>query len=194
MKFTLTRSVAVRVLPVAIIFCLAAFLRFYHLVHIPPGLHPDEAMNGINALEHGERATSSGSTLKTASGRLVHQPPSLCLGPDRRNEPWVLRLVSAVFGVLTVVAFYYFSREILDESTGRLAALLMATSVWHINVSRIAHVLFPAYVSFCGHCISSGEAPEDWQKVRDGIGWGRSEAGFVRAWLSTRTLRTGLRR
>jgi 4-amino-4-deoxy-L-arabinose transferase-like glycosyltransferase len=59
------------------------------------------------------------------------------LGLIGRNEPWVLRLVSAVFGVLTVVAFYYFSREILDESTGRLAALLMATSVWHINVSRI---------------------------------------------------------
>ena len=35
----------------AIIIALAVFLRFFDLARVPPGLYPDEAMNGNNALE-----------------------------------------------------------------------------------------------------------------------------------------------
>lgn len=138
MKVRLSPSSLLKVLPIAVISVLAAFLRFYRLAEIPPGLHPDEAMNGINALE----AWRSGHFqlfYPENNGRegLFINIQALALGLIGQNEPWVLRLVSAIFGTLTVVAFYYFCREFCDELTGRLAALFMATSFWHISVSRI---------------------------------------------------------
>src|ERR1022692_3594902 len=51
MKTPVSRSSLIKVIPVAAIFVLAAFLRLYRLPEVPPGLHPDEAMNGINGLE-----------------------------------------------------------------------------------------------------------------------------------------------
>jgi len=137
MKTLVGRSSLIKVIPLATIFLLAAFLRLYRLPEIPPGLHPDEAMNGINALE-AWRTGHFQVFYPENGGRegLFINFQSLALGLIGQNEPWVLRLVSAIFGTLTVIAFYFFCREISDESTARLAALLMATSVWHITMSR----------------------------------------------------------
>ena len=131
-------SYLAQAVPVLAIFALGAFLRLYRLEQVPPGLHPDEAMNGINALE----AWRSGRFevfYPENDGRegLFINIQAVALGLIGRTEPWVLRLVSAVFGILTVVAMYYFSREFLDETTARLATLFMATSVWHIIMSRV---------------------------------------------------------
>jgi 4-amino-4-deoxy-L-arabinose transferase-like glycosyltransferase len=124
-------------IPVVVIVVVAAFLRFYRLAEVPPGLHPDEAMNGINALE----AWRSGHFqvfYPENGGRegLFINTQSLALGLIGRNEPWVLRLVSAIFGTMTVLAFYFFCRELSDKTTAQLASLLMATNVWHITMSR----------------------------------------------------------
>jgi 4-amino-4-deoxy-L-arabinose transferase-like glycosyltransferase len=137
MKTPVSRSSLIKVIPVAAIFVLAAFLRLYRLPEVPPGLHPDEAMNGINGLE-AWRTGHFQVFYPENGGRegLFINVQSLVLGLVGHNEPWVLRLVSAVFGTLTVIAFYFFCREVSDESTARLAALLMATSVWHITISR----------------------------------------------------------
>ncbi len=133
----MSSSSLVKIIPVAAIFVVAAFLRLYRLPEVPPGLHPDEAMNGINALE-AWRTGHFQVFYSENGGRegLFINVQSLALGWVGHNEPWVLRLVSAIFGTLTVIAFYFFCREIADESTARLAALFMATSVWHITMSR----------------------------------------------------------
>src|SRR3989338_5186445 len=34
-----------------LILIIAGFLRLYHITTVPPGLYPDEAMNGNNALQ-----------------------------------------------------------------------------------------------------------------------------------------------
>jgi len=132
-----SRSSFTKTIPVAAVFLVAAFLRLYRLPEVPPGLHPDEAMNGINALE-AWRTGHFRVFYPENGGRegLFINTQSLALGLVGHNEPWVLRLVSAIFGSLTVIAFYFFCREISDESTARLAALFMATSVWHITMSR----------------------------------------------------------
>ena len=36
------------------ILIIATFLRFYHFTTVPPGLYPDEAMDGNNAVEVAE--------------------------------------------------------------------------------------------------------------------------------------------
>lgn len=53
------------------------------------------------------------------------------------NEPWALRLPSAVFGVLTVAGLYLLGAELFGEEVGLLAAFFLATSFWHLNFSRI---------------------------------------------------------
>jgi 4-amino-4-deoxy-L-arabinose transferase-like glycosyltransferase len=58
------------------------------------------------------------------------------------NEPWALRVVSAIFGILTVLGVYFFTRELFSdnkkqEAIALLSAFFIATSFWHINFSRI---------------------------------------------------------
>ena len=40
-----------KIILIGIVVALAAFFRLYDLKNVPPGLYPDEAMNGNNALE-----------------------------------------------------------------------------------------------------------------------------------------------
>ena len=53
------------------------------------------------------------------------------------HEPWVLRLPSAIFGLLTVLGLYLMTRELFDARVGLFASFFLATSFWHINFSRI---------------------------------------------------------
>ena len=48
MKFIKKHWIIISLLAILVI---AAFLRLYQLPSIPPGLYPDEAMNGNNALK-----------------------------------------------------------------------------------------------------------------------------------------------
>ena len=131
----------------AILFLLiiAAFLRLYNLETTPPGLYPDEAMNGNNALE----AIRTG-TFKVFypenNGRegLFINIQALFLAATSIREPWMLRLPSALFGILSVLGAFYLFRELARTSElkndfliGFLGSFLMATSVWHIIFSRI---------------------------------------------------------
>ncbi len=117
---------------------LAVFFRFWDIKTIPPGLYPDEAMNGNNALE----------ALETKNFKIFYpenngreglfiniQAISLAIFG---NEPWVLRLVSAIFGTLTVLGLYFLTKVLFkSERIALLASFFLATSFWHINFSRI---------------------------------------------------------
>ncbi|MEK7520823.1 MAG: glycosyltransferase family 39 protein [Patescibacteria group bacterium] len=129
-----------------LIVIIAAFLRLHNLENLPPGLYPDEAMNGNNALE-------ALTTASPAGGFKVFYPENngregLFINIQALfvnffgNEPWVLRLPGALFGILTVLGIYFLTRELFREnSQGEIIALLsaffLATSFWHINFSRI---------------------------------------------------------
>lgn len=117
---------------------IAAFLRFYNIAGLPPGLYPDEAMNGNNALE----------TLATGDFKVFYpenngreglfiniQALSVAIFG---NEPWALRLVSAIFGIFTVLGVYFLAKEIFAKhSVALLSAFFLAAGFWHINFSRI---------------------------------------------------------
>jgi hypothetical protein len=55
------------------------------------------------------------------------------LGPELLS----LRLVSVIFGTLTIPAVYLLARSLLDRPTALLAALILATFPPHISLSRI---------------------------------------------------------
>jgi len=125
------------------ILIIAIFARTYYLGSLPPGLYPDEAMNGNNALE----ALATGDYKiyypenNGREGLFINLQAQFLkiLLPLNAGEPaaWMLRLVSALMGILTVVAIYFLGREIFGKRAGLWAAFFLATSFWHINFSRI---------------------------------------------------------
>lgn len=140
----------------AVILIIASFLRLYNLMPAdnsgrfsPPGLYPDEAMNGNNAVE----AIASGNWkvfYPENFGREglfinIQGLSVMALG----NTPWALRLPSALFGILTVLGLYFLAKELLkNEQVALFSAFLLATSFWHIIFSRIGFraIMAPAFL------------------------------------------------
>jgi len=121
-----------------LILLIAAFFRLWDLKNTPPGLYPDEAMNGNNARE----------ALETGEWRVFYPENNgregLFINIQALsinffgNKPWALRLPSAIFGILTVLGTFLLTKELFNKNSGALlAAFLMATSFWHVNFSRI---------------------------------------------------------
>lgn len=142
-----------KILPLLILVLIAAsFLRLYSLNETPPGLYSDEAMNGNNALE----ALATGDFkvfYPENNGRegFFMNIQALFLDFFKTNEPWVLRLPSALFGILTVLGIYFLTKELFgDKRIALLATFLMAVSFWHVNFSRIAFraIMAPAFLTW----------------------------------------------
>lgn len=142
---------------------LAAILRFFQLGINPPSLTWDEVAWGYNAY-------SLGIDGKDEFGRFLpydylesfgdFKPPMyayLDILPVKLfglNE-FAVRFPSALLGVLTVLVTYFLTKRIFPKaqkfsvlgfqfSVAEVAALLLAISPWHINLSRAA---FEANVS-----------------------------------------------
>lgn len=142
---------------IGLIMVIAAFLRFYELNTIPPGLYPDVAMNGNNAIE----------TLETRDPQIFYPENNgregLFIMLDAGiialfgNELWALRLMGAIFGILTVLGTYLLAKELFrDENNAKaeiialIAAFFLATSFWHINFSRIGFraIMAPFFLTY----------------------------------------------
>jgi 4-amino-4-deoxy-L-arabinose transferase-like glycosyltransferase len=120
-----------------LILLIGALLRFVELGSSPPGIYRDEAHNGLDAL-----AVLEGHTplfFEANNGReplfiyLLTLPIAL-LGAT----PLALRLTSAVVGTLTIPAIYWLTRELSSPLEALAAAFLAATTVWSVNLSRVA--------------------------------------------------------
>jgi len=130
MKFSIKKH---HLILIAII-ALAAALRLYSLDTIPPGLWPDEALNGTQALT---------------------EPLKLFYPENNGREGLIMWLDALSFRFLGVSMFsfpscsrdywhpdglgiYLLGSEMFKKkSVGLLAAFFVATSFWHINFSRI---------------------------------------------------------
>ncbi|MBI2640313.1 MAG: glycosyltransferase family 39 protein [Candidatus Sungbacteria bacterium] len=157
------------------ILAIGAFFRFYQITEVPPGLYPDEAMNGNNALE----AIATGDFKvfypenNGREGLFINlQALSLRLFGI---EPWALRIVSAIFGTLTILGVYLLTKELFGQShwlrntkeyeitknnlsyfrtnsyfVALLSSFFLATSYWHINFSRIGFraIMIPFLATF----------------------------------------------
>ena len=127
----------VEILLVLLILGIAAFFRFYQINSIPPGLYPDEAMNGGNALEVLEN-NSFRVFYPENNGRegFFINIQALFVGLFG-NEAWVLRIVSAIFGTLTVLGLYLLTKQLFDRHIAYFSSFFLAISFWHVNFSRI---------------------------------------------------------
>ncbi|MEK7160643.1 MAG: hypothetical protein AAB724_01300, partial [Patescibacteria group bacterium] len=126
------------------ILAIAAFFRFWDLAGVPPGLYPDVAINGTDALK----------ALDTGQFKIFYPANNgregLFINLIALSfwffgaHIWALKLVSAAIGLLTVWSVYLLTQKLFgylrpDKATlvARLAAFFMAISFWHVNFSRL---------------------------------------------------------
>ena len=133
-------------LPLALLLvtALAAFLRFWQLDRIPPGLHYDEA---YEALEAWRVLTQRGYHPIFFPGNFGVEPVFIYLTSLAfrlfGETPTVMRGVAALIGTLTVPALYALSRELIrsDKLMPALmplfAAFALAIMRWHVFFSRV---------------------------------------------------------
>lgn len=121
----------------ALIALVGAALRLYRIGELPPGLYRDEAFYGLDAL--GVLAGEWSLYFVANNGReglfiYLLAPSVAALG----RTPEALRLVSALVGTLTVLALYAAGRAMFSPQVGLIAAAVLATTFWHLALSRVA--------------------------------------------------------
>jgi 4-amino-4-deoxy-L-arabinose transferase-like glycosyltransferase len=132
-------SFKVYILLAALIVVGALFLRTYKLSTLPPGVYPDEAVNGIDAMT--ANATHHWQLFYTNNnGREGLFMNLIALGFSLFGISVVtLKMWSVLFGTLTVLGMILLGEELLkSRRAGLIAGFLTATSFWAINFSRIS--------------------------------------------------------
>lgn len=132
------------------IFCLFAIvtlafaLRFYLLGSVPNGLYQDETAIGYNAYsilktgkdEHGRLYPlyfQSFGDWKLPIYIYSAVPAISVFG----LTPFAVRLPSMVFGVLSVLAMYFFTKRLTKkENIALLSAFFLAITPWHLHYTR----------------------------------------------------------
>ncbi len=135
---------------------IAAVLRIHDIVANPPGFFADEAAYGYNAYTILHSAKDEfGTTLPLffesfGEYKLPVYVYSLVpfVGVLGLSELSV-RLTSALYGVMTVVAVYLLVKELFGQrSTALVAALILAISPWHIYYTRTGFGEIAVHVFF----------------------------------------------
>ncbi len=120
---------------------VAAVLRVVLLEEIPGGLHGDEAWTGLDArrvLEEGWVGPYVTSALGQPAGPLYFAAPFVEVFG---NTVFSIRFAMAVLGIATVPVAYLTFRVMFDRPMAVFAALLLASSMWHLHYSRIAFMV-----------------------------------------------------
>jgi 4-amino-4-deoxy-L-arabinose transferase-like glycosyltransferase len=125
----------------AAIILLAVLLRFWDLSGLPSGVHGDEGIVGYEArriLREGSIGPFSPASFGQPSG-----PIYFCAITEFLMGETILaiRSVSALAGVLAVVALYFLIRPDFGRRTALVGAFVLATLTWHIHFARIAFPL-----------------------------------------------------
>ncbi|MBI3305295.1 glycosyltransferase family 39 protein [Candidatus Parcubacteria bacterium] len=141
-----------------IILVVAIFFRFWQFTEFPPGLYPDEAVNGVNGLQAVETGNYQvfypDNNGREGLWMNVQGLVSKALGPS----PWALRVPSMVIGVLTVLGLFLLVRELVGDEVALVSAALLATSFWHTVFSRMAFraILLPFVLTYLFYFLVRG--------------------------------------
>jgi predicted membrane-bound mannosyltransferase len=140
---------------------IAIFFRFYQLELVPPGLYPDVAINGTDAIE----------SLKTGQFKLFYPGNNgregLFIWFDALSiylfgaGIYALKFPAALAGTLTVIGLYLLGKELFGkkgENAALLASFFLAVSFWPVNFSRIGFraILVPLCLVFAFYFFTKG--------------------------------------
>lgn len=131
------KKIAVYILLFAIV-ALGLFLRVWRINEAPPGIYPDEAVNGEDAL----RALETGQFqwfYPANQGRegLFMNLIALCFKLFGVSA-LTLKLPAILFGALTVLGIFLLAKELFNRNVAFISAFLYAVSFWPLNISRIS--------------------------------------------------------
>src|SRR4030042_6784767 len=119
-----------------IILFIAAFFRLWQITRLPGGLFPDEAANGldiVNYIFQGHHSPFFERGLGREALFFYLQAVSVALFGI---GVWQLHFVSALIGILTVVATWFLAKNLFNERVAFFTSFFMATSTWHTILSR----------------------------------------------------------
>jgi len=118
------------------VIALAIFFRFYQLNSLPPGLHPDEAANGLDIFRilenHDFRIIYNTNGPREALFFYLQAVFVFFMG----NTILALRMAPALFGVASVVVIYLATKTWFNRRTALLAAFFMAVNPWVVTIQR----------------------------------------------------------
>ena len=138
-----------------IILGIAVFFRVWQLVSIPPGLYPDEAINGNQAIsEPGKIFYPENNGREGLFINLLALSFSIF-----GISIWALRIVPAVFGILTVLGTYFLTKELFKNGHIALfSSFFLAVSFWFVNFSRLGFraILVPFVLVFLFYFLFRG--------------------------------------
>ncbi len=126
---------------------IAIFLRFYQIGDIPAGFLNDEANAGYDAysiLLTGKDQWGTFLPINNFIGFGDFQPPVnrysmlIPIFLFGLNE-FSVRFVSALAGVLAVIALYFLTRKLVDKKAAIFSSLFLAIMPWSVGLNRIAH-------------------------------------------------------
>ncbi|MCP4360108.1 MAG: phospholipid carrier-dependent glycosyltransferase [Chloroflexi bacterium] len=150
------------------LFCLmvSATLRLPDLSHTPPGVHYDEAANGVLAAEIGLEGKRplfiSSYTGKEVLFFYLAGGLMRLIG----DSVSTLRLTAAAIGILTVATTYWLGLELFrDRRIALLAAALLAVSFWHLLFSRLGFraITQPFLQTLTAAALLHGYRKNDWR-------------------------------
>lgn len=138
-----------------IIIGITSFFRLWQLNDTPPGLYPDVAMNGTNAL-HAITNNNYRVFYQENNGREGLFMNLIAISFQWFGvHLWSLRLIGSLIGIFTVLGIYFLTKELLKNyfssaeyqereirQTAKayiplLASFFTAVSFWHVNFSRV---------------------------------------------------------
>lgn len=117
-----------------------SFARIWKINDNPPGLQYDEAYNGLDGLVAMENRDYK-IFYPDNNGREGLYINALAISMKLFGvSNFSIRLVSAFFGILTLVGFYFLLKELkLSKISILLGVFLIATSFWHLNFSHTVY-------------------------------------------------------
>jgi 4-amino-4-deoxy-L-arabinose transferase-like glycosyltransferase len=129
------------IIAVSLITILALILRVYKLGEIPFVVNGDEGWIGMVTQSTQEGALANPFALWENFGAFYLHGIELCIKLFGVN-PFALRLLPALGGVLAVPAVYLLARQIAGRQVALISAFLLACSHAHINFSRTVAVAY----------------------------------------------------
>jgi len=135
------KSTWVEILFLILVIFGAFFLRTYLINVFPNGCQSDECNNGLDALKwlQGQPYTPYAGTNEGQATLFTYL---LALSFKLFGTGVIqMRMVSAVIGTLTIVAFYFLARDWLKWDFALAATALFAVARWHLTFSRIVYEL-----------------------------------------------------
>jgi len=124
-----------RIIFLLVILLIATFFRLWQIGSIPPGLHPDEAANGQDALLILEGYNSPFFERGQGREALYYYLLAGSIGLFGVGI-WQIHLVSALIGILTVIFTWFLAKKLFNIRVAFFAAFFLAGSAWHTTLSR----------------------------------------------------------